>query len=386
MKKILTLLILFFMTILIGCGVKHQHAYKVLNYDETSHWLECECHEKETSEKHIFKDGVITLDATDKKEGIKSFECETCDYVKEESISKIKGIEVESYPQLTNSDIVYYEGSIYTYGGNGNGRTDSIYRYSVNDNKLYMLDVKMAMPSTSHRVVLVGSKVYLFGGTGATRPTEIYIHDLEAQTFEPLGVHLPYGMNCFQVGYYGNKIYFIGGYNGAMLSDILAFDLDTYKITKLDAKLPTTVFKGAWCTVGKYTYVIGGTNGNRLTSIYRFDAETHEVKEMNAKLPEKVSQSRAVYDGEGNIYIYGGTIDDTSNHVYGLVDYIVKYNIESDVAEFTSYKLPQVLANVSAVRTEEGIYILGGDNDFIDVIIKHVGDTVSAVRTSIDIR
>ena len=368
------------------CGYKEDEINHTLevNYDNEAHWLECDCGLEKEKLNHNYDNGKITVEATDTTKGTKVYSCLGCDHKKESSINEIEGYEVDQYPQLTNADVIYYEGSIYTYGGNGNGRTNSIYRYSVSNDKLYELDVKLEIESTSHRVILVGSKVYIFGGLGnkSVRPTGIYVHDLERQTLEKLETEFPFGMNCFQVGYYGNTIYIIGG-SGIIgnFADVYAFDLETHQTTKLDAKLPTTVFKGAWCTVDKYAYVIGGTNGSRLTSIYRFDMETHEVLEMNAKLPDNVSQSRAVYDGEGNIYIYGGTIDETTQHYWGLVDYVVKYNIESDTAEFTSYKLPQVLANVCAVKTDEGIYILGGDNDYTDIIIKHVGDEITYVRT-----
>jgi N-acetylneuraminic acid mutarotase len=267
---------------------------------------------------------------------------------------------------LSNADVVYYEGNIYTYGGNAYGRTNSIYRYNVNTDTLYKLSVKLDLETTSHRVVLVGSKVYILGGLGnsGARRFSVLVHDLEKQTLEELDVTLPFGLNCFQVGYYENCVYIIGGTgSNGNFSKIYSFDLETYEFKELPVSLPTVVFKGAWCFVGKYAYVIGGTNGKRLTSIYRFDMENHTLETMNATLPEQISQSRAVYDGEGNIYIYGGT-----NESNKLVDCIVKYNIASDKAELMNYKLPLILANICVAKTEKGIYILGGNNEVLRLL------------------
>ena len=361
----------------------HRHNYENLAYDHESHWYECLCGYFSEKHSHEFNEGITILEPTDKTVGIKEFSCSNCDYKEERELAIIAGNECQSYPQFSNSDIVYYDGSIYNYGGNGAGRTDAIYRYVVSEDKLYELDVKLTMATTSHRVILVGSKVYIFGGLGnsGARNLDILVHDLENQTIEVMEKKLPFGLNCFQIGLYENTVYFVSGTgaNGSF-SCVYSISLETLELVELDVKLPHEVFKGAWCGVGKYLYVIGGTSSKaRVDTIYRFDMETHTVETMNAKLPENISQSRAAYDGEGNIYIYGGT-----NSSGQLVDYIMVYNIENDILELANYKLPMGLANVCVANTGNGIYILGGSyNDYLDVIIKHDGEEVSYIRTPI---
>ena len=376
------------------------HEYSIEKHDETNHWLECVCGSESSVEAHEYNEGAITVYATDESEGKKVYECVECGHEKEKVIPVIAGVLIHQYPQLSNADVVYYEGFIYTYGGNAAGRTNAIYRYDVENDKLYQLNAKLEIPSTSHRVVLVESKVYIFGGLGnsGARNYNILVHDLETQTISKLTdengeeVLLPFGLNCHQVGYYNNVVYIVGGTStNGNFSDVYAFSLETLELTKLDAALPNVVFKGAWCTVGKYVYVIGGTKGPRVDTIYRFDMEEHIVEEMNAKLPQGISQSRAIYDGEGNIYIYGGSVDDPKD---ALVDYIIKYNIESDTVEVLEEKLPLVLANVCVAKTEKGVFIFGGSydmelyyNDYIDVIVLHdlVTGEVTCVRTPVKI-
>lgn len=364
-----------------------KYIFKISNQ---KHWYECElCKKKKDEEVHSFDAGVRSKEPTDQEDGVRVFTCSSCKYEKEESIPMIQGQEVAVYPNLTNADTVYYDGSIYSYGGNAplvqqgsTNRTTAIYRYCVTTDKLYQLDVELEIATTSHRVVLVGSKVYIIGGTGASRPTKILVHDLETQTITESGAVLPFGMNCFQFGQYENKIYIVSGTGAQKFDDVYCFDITTDEIIKLDVKLPNNVLKGAWCTVGKYAYIIGGINSSPLDSIYRFNMETYEMETMNAKLPQATQQLRAEYDGEGNIYIYGGATLE-SEHYWKLDSYIIKYNIESDTAENLSYRLPQVVANACVEFTEYGMFILGGDNDYSNVIIKHVGDEVTYVRTPI---
>ena len=357
-----------------------EHDYLIEKFDSESHWLACECEAFIVKENHEFGLGEITLDATDKETGIKSYGCLNCEYIKEEVIPMIDGYEVEHYPHLSNADVVYYEGNIYTYGGNASGRTNSIYCYNVNSDTLYKLHVKLKSESTSHRVVLVDDKVYIFGGlTNSGRLQTILVHDLKNQTLDELDIKIPFGINCFQVGYYENKIYLIAGSTSNGNSNkIYQFDVETKVFTELSVTIPTTVFKGAWCFIDKYAYVIGGTNGKRLTSIYRFDMETHEVTTMNGKLPYQISQSRAVYDGKGNIFIYGGT-----NESNQLVDDVFKYNILEDVCTLEDYSIPGVIANTCVANTGKGIYILGGDNAYIDIILKHDGNKIESIREAI---
>ena len=160
MKKLLSFLIL--LLILVGCDTnnnptveeQHQHDYTILKYDENGHWNECECLESDSKVEHCYAEGVIKTLPTDTSAGVKAFSCEDCNYVKEIEIPAIAGVLVDEYPQVSNAEGVYYEGFIYTYGGNTSGRVKSIYRYDVKNDKLYLLDAELEVAITSHRVVL----------------------------------------------------------------------------------------------------------------------------------------------------------------------------------------------------------------------------------------
>lgn len=290
--------------------------------------------------------------------------------------SKIKGEEVDTYPSYSNADVVTYNGDIYTYGGSSDGyydRSTSIYRFDPDTNKLYLLDVKLAAGSTSHRVYLRDNKVYIFGGLNLSgKVLKIQIHDLVNQTIKESEVPLTIGLNCAQVGGFDNKVFFVGGsFAGNSGNSILMYDFDLNEMRVLDIKLPEVIFKGGWCAIGKYLYLIGGTGSARIDKIYRFDMETYEIKLMDARLSINTSQSRAVYDGEGNIYIYGGTTDGNI-----LVDKVYKYNILEDSIIELDIKLPIPLANVCVARVNDVNYILGGENAYTNLIYKHEGNTI----------
>ena len=290
--------------------------------------------------------------------------------------NKIKGTVVDTYPSLTNADVVTFNGNIYTYGGSPDGskRTTSIYCYNVESNTLYELDAKIQKGATSHRAILHQGKVYILGGLNGVRFDTIQVHDLVNQTIETLDIKLPFGLNCFQAACYNDKIYIAGGgsnsvSNGGVgnFSTVFELDLKTFEFKDTGSKLPTTVFKGGWIGIGNYLYVIGGTYGPRLNTIYRYDMEKNEVITVNAKFDVQISQCRAAYDGDGNIYIYGGTIEPDSH----LVDTIYKYNIYTDTLTLEEYTLPIPLANTCVARVGNATYIMGGDNDHESIILKH---------------
>lgn len=361
------------------CGEKYgelkEHNFVIPRFDEEGHYDACECSSINNKLPHRYEEGIIKVIPTDVSEGREEFKCIDCEYVKEETLSKIKGYEVDTYPSLSNADVVAYKDVIYTYGGSpdGSGRTNSIYAFDTRNDKLYKLNVKLPKESTSHRVSLIGDKVYIFGGLNKNgRIDSVLVHDLTSQTLEELEVKMPYGVNCAQIGQYGETIYLFGGMNDSGVNaQIIEYKISSNKFEILDVSMPEKISKGAWVSIGKYCYLIGGTGGKRLTTIYRFDMETHTFEKMNGALSIPLSQARALYDGQGNIYIYGGT-----NEQNQLLTTIYKYNIESDECVLENIALPYNLANTCVAYVNGSSYILGGDNAITNIILKHTKDTI----------
>lgn len=70
----------------------HTHSYSdEWTFDEYSHWHASTCGHENIKGKanHVLGDGVVTKPATEDEEGVTSYYCETCDYVKEEPIAKL---------------------------------------------------------------------------------------------------------------------------------------------------------------------------------------------------------------------------------------------------------------------------------------------------------
>ena len=162
---------------------------------------------------------------------------------------------------------------------------------------------------------------------------------------------------------------FIAGGNGSDGGDnIYKLDLETLEFITLDVTLPHQVFKGGWCYVDEYLYLFGGTKGPRLTTIYRFNMETYELDLLEASFPYQISQSRCAYDGNGNIYIFGGT-----NESNKLLTDVFKFNIEEGTLTLLDSKLEYVTANASVFKVDNGdgkitIMILCGNNDYHDLV------------------
>lgn len=339
--------------------------------------------------KNVFSKAIITyshekgkindLNPTSNTEsGYINYECSICRNEVIETLDIIQGQEVEYYLSITNADIAIYQGNIYTYGGSPDGinRTDAVYCYNTYSNKIYELDVKINLPSTSHRVLVYNDKAYIFGGLNGVRYDTIQIHDFKNNTLEVMEKRLPFGANCFQVGMYKNKAYFLAGsITGGSTAKIHSFDFETFEVEELNANMPTNVFKGGWCTIDQYAYVIGGTNGQRLNSVFRFNMETFEVETMKAKLPYNLSQVRLAYDNDNHIYIYGGTIDGNIEQ-----DTIFAYDLDNDIISELDYKLPYNIANTCVANINNIIYILGGNNRDKNIILAHKNNEIEILK------
>ncbi len=70
----------------------HKHVYsEEWSFSDTEHWHATTCGHnlKKNVADHTYGEGVVTREPTEYEEGITSYECETCDYVKEEPIAKL---------------------------------------------------------------------------------------------------------------------------------------------------------------------------------------------------------------------------------------------------------------------------------------------------------
>lgn len=319
--------------------------------------------------EHIDDQGELIKAPNEMEEGTIKHTCLECGESYTKTLYSIDGTEIDTYPSLSNADVINFQGNIITYGGSPDGinRTNKVYCFNTYSNKLYELNVTLEKPSTSHRCIVFGEKVYIFGGLNSgTRFDTIQVHDLKNNTLTTLETRMPFGANCFQVGRYYDKAYFVAGYiTGGATNKIYEFDFNTLEMTLLEETLPTNIFKGGWCYFSDSLYVVGGTNGSRVIDIYKFNMRTHKVETMNAKLPYKLSQCRVAYDGINNLYIFGGT-----NESGKLMSDVFVYNINNDSLNELEFDLPLGIANTCVSNVNGKIYVLGGDNDTVNTILR----------------
>ena len=85
---------------------------------------------------------------------------------------------------------------------------------------------------------------------------------------------------------------------------------------------------------------------------------------MNAKLPQLLSQCRLAYLND-KIYIVGGTIEGNS-----LIDNVYVYDINNDLVTELEYSLPEVIANTCVGVVNNKLYVLAGNNDVDNLILR----------------
>ena len=80
-------------------GLGHTHAYTVRNYDETNHWMECTCGERDADsvEAHTFGEGVLNEDGTKY-----TYTCTVCGYEKTEDVEHEHEYTVRKYDETNH--------------------------------------------------------------------------------------------------------------------------------------------------------------------------------------------------------------------------------------------------------------------------------------------
>ena len=83
--------------------IPHSHSFSTnYEFDQTNHWNQCRCGEKQNTAEHSFGEWITIEAPTDEKEGIKSRTCPVCGYVEKAKIEKLP--HVHSYSSEWSSD------------------------------------------------------------------------------------------------------------------------------------------------------------------------------------------------------------------------------------------------------------------------------------------
>lgn len=76
-----------------------------LNFDETGHWYECECGEKDQFEAHAFGEWKTVTEATAENEGSEERTCTVCGYVESRAIDKLAGDSSDNGDDAGNAEV-----------------------------------------------------------------------------------------------------------------------------------------------------------------------------------------------------------------------------------------------------------------------------------------
>ena len=91
-NRILVFLLLAILTLSLLCSCKKEHTHDFsgdFSTDDTYHWHQCECGEKDGYEQHSWNSGVVTVKPTVESEGERTYTCSVCRGKKTEVIEKL---------------------------------------------------------------------------------------------------------------------------------------------------------------------------------------------------------------------------------------------------------------------------------------------------------
>lgn len=107
--KLLFLVLILVISVLCSCDAFHKHDFSgSYSYDETHHWRECECGEKDAYDEHSWNKGIVTLKPTVDSEGERTLTCSVCRVQKTETIEKLTPDHVHSFDKLNNNESAHW--------------------------------------------------------------------------------------------------------------------------------------------------------------------------------------------------------------------------------------------------------------------------------------
>ena len=97
-RKFLALVLSLLLLLLCACEEAHTHSFSSeYSSDETHHWYQCGCNEKDGYEEHSFDEGKVVLFPTTEREGQRVYVCTVCSYKKYEAIEKLPEEHIHSF-------------------------------------------------------------------------------------------------------------------------------------------------------------------------------------------------------------------------------------------------------------------------------------------------
>lgn len=140
-------------TVKVTIQSEHVHDYgDAYKSDKDKHWLECSCGEKSGEDAHTWDKGEVTKAATSSADGVKTYKCTVCGYLRNEVIPKLK-------TDISSAKISYKSSMSYT----GSRITQKTLVVKV-DGKSLVMDTDYKVVYSNNRSV--GTAVMTITGIG----------------------------------------------------------------------------------------------------------------------------------------------------------------------------------------------------------------------------
>lgn len=109
-NKILIFILILSIALLSSCDfLLHTHEFSSeYSSDETHHWHECGCGEKEGYAEHSWNKGVVTLKPTSESEGERTYTCSVCRAKRIEKIEKLPAGHVHVFDKVNNDETTHW--------------------------------------------------------------------------------------------------------------------------------------------------------------------------------------------------------------------------------------------------------------------------------------
>lgn len=280
-----------------------------------------------------------------------------------EGVFTVRELDVTLPSSTYGSSSVLVGTNVYIFGGFNGTSLDTIYKFDINTEQITTLKSYMTNGLTGTAAILKGDDIYIYGGyNGTTHSNNTtfysrgYAFDIISETMTSTSD------NAYATGYPGyvstkNVCYMFGGYTKGfnMTEAIYKFEKPNFTPSKISTVFPHTIAEPAVIVIGNVLYSFSGAaviNGveKRINYIYKFDINSETITKLDVTLPKNKASGVAILIGK-EVYILGGNTKDIF-----IFDSVTETITTSDL------KLPNMLLNSTAVSNGKVGYIFGGSN------------------------
>ncbi len=255
-------------------------------------------------------------------------------------------------------------------GENSGGRIDSILLYDIEKNSSTVIPNQFPSGLARSTSEYWDGHAYIFGGDDGTFLDTIQVYNLDSGSLVTSSTHLPQPAKEIGSASNGTYFYLFGGFGSSpeRKTTILGFDPATEDLVDTGVSLPVGLSQTTPIFADDVVYIFGGQQlgGSAHTYILKYDPSLNSCTQISTVMPREISSMSGVWDGDDQIFLFGGALDGYSGSTH--YDTIYVFNTTSETIEEHPLTLPEPSIFQMAQFVDGHAYVIGGMTQSVDYL------------------